>query len=121
MSQRNICREDMNAALLWGTELWRCGALLVHLKRRDVQYAARVGNVNLKRSQGVVVIFSKNGRVKTVYRTSDHKRLKRMKKTRSPSRRNRASHQTFDSLRQDANAEQSELVGYAFMNHEFGC
>ena len=91
MSQRNIGKLDVDAALTWGTEVRRAGAIFLHVRRNDARRARRLDGADLSGAVDVVVVLDHEGWIKTVYRTEDHKRIRRKAKRSRVSRIRKAS------------------------------
>ena len=64
---RRIRHCGVEAALLWGREIWSHGDLFYRLDRRSVKQARRHGQ-EIRRHEGVTVVVTQGGTIKTVYR-----------------------------------------------------
>lgn len=78
MAERAVSREAIEATLLYGTYLYRSGALFVILLRKDIE---KIRMPELLRFEGTTVVFRKDGVITTVYINSDaYRRIKKLPK-----------------------------------------
>lgn len=78
--QRAIRDDAVDAALTWGAVIRQYGGSRVfHLGRREIRRARKLG-LRLERHSGIAVVVARNGRVITVMRTNDRRRLGRGRK-----------------------------------------
>jgi Domain of unknown function (DUF4258) len=75
MSQRNISAEAVEAAIVYGREVFTRGATIYALGHKDVARAQLLG-VSIKAYEGVQVVAASDGSVVTVYRNKNLRSLR---------------------------------------------
>lgn len=67
MSQRGICLQAIEAAILHGREIYACKAVTFVIGRKEIEEQLKVG-VNLSEYDGLQVVCANDGGILTVYR-----------------------------------------------------
>lgn len=75
-SQRRLSRAAISAALDWGRMVRSHGDQIYRLDRRSVS-RARAAGVLVDKHEGVTVVLTPDGRVRTAYRNRQPKRIRR--------------------------------------------